>query len=232
MRSVAPRLTVFAALWAAVPVQAGLLITQYYEGASNNKWVELTNTSSNSIDLSGFKIGIWTNASTENWKTATGTPNNTISLTGTLAPAVSFLVGNSAAVLPSYAVANLSTGSLSPNGDDSIVLYTNASGYATTDIVDAVGFTDAGNEGGDTSWVRVSLGTGYSLTTGSTVVDFPAVWSQASNSAVDNAAVGTNERLGVFLVPEPSALALGGLGLVAGCSLAARRLRGRVSTKN
>ena len=45
-----------------------IVISQYYEGSSFNKWVELANTSDAAISLDGYVLTRWANASTEAWK--------------------------------------------------------------------------------------------------------------------------------------------------------------------
>ena len=113
------------------------------------------------------------------------------------------------------------------NGDDSLTLWTGAT-FSTESIIDAIGFTDLGNEGADTSFVRISNAAGWNTTSGSTVENFPSVWSEVTLAAVADAAVGSNERLGfstVAVVPEPSTyamLALAGAGF-AGYVIRRRR---------
>jgi hypothetical protein len=40
-----------------------LIISQYYEGASNNKWIEIYNPGSSAVDLlaGGYRLGLWSN---------------------------------------------------------------------------------------------------------------------------------------------------------------------------
>ena len=46
-----------------VPVaRAEVVISQYYEGTSFNKWLELSNTSDTAISLDGFVLTRWANA--------------------------------------------------------------------------------------------------------------------------------------------------------------------------
>ena len=56
---------------AAVSSQGAVLITQYYEGPSTNKWIEITNTGTTSVNLAtlNYKLSIYTNAAAENYKT-------------------------------------------------------------------------------------------------------------------------------------------------------------------
>ena len=207
-----------------------VIFTQYYEGTSNNKWIEIKNISQTSIDLDlgVYKLSIWTNANTEAYK-SDGTPSGTLALTGIMASGEVRLIYNGAATLPAYALTYdprlINNTVANFNGDDSLTLWTGAT-FSTASIIDAVGFTDAGNEGTDTSFVRISNAAGWNTTSGSTVENFPSVWSEVTLAAVADAAVDSNERLGfstVAVVPEPSTYALLALSGLALAGYAARR---------
>ena len=45
-----------------------IIFTQYYEGSSNNKWVEITNIGDITVDLNTYQVAVWSNANTEAWK--------------------------------------------------------------------------------------------------------------------------------------------------------------------
>ncbi len=198
--------------------QSQILITQYYEGSSSNKWIEITNIGASAVNLgtSNYKLSLWSNANTEAYKT-NGTPTQTFSLTGTINSGATFLFNNSAATLPTYATATASNNSvINFNGDDSLTLWIGVT-FSTASIVDAIGFTDLGNEGADQSFLRISSSAGWNTTAGSEVTDFASVWSTTTNAAVDTAGIGTNERLGVStlsVIPEPSTYALLGIGML------------------
>jgi len=91
-----------------------LIITEYIEGSSYNKAIEIYNGTGSSIDLSAYSIEIYYNGNT--------TAGNTINLSGTLANDDVFVVAHSSANSTILAVADLVTGSYSPNGNDAIVL--------------------------------------------------------------------------------------------------------------
>ena len=184
---------------------AAVIISQYYEGASNNKWIELYNTSTVALDLttSDYRLGVWSNSSREVWKAGTAAGSN-VDLNVTIPAHGTILIANSSATLPTYATATVGSGSLSFNGDDSVVLYTGAS-YAFANVVDAIGLT--GTTAADTSFVRKS-----SVTTGVNGDFNASTWTTFTNSAVDNASISNNEYLGTHAVPEPAAAVLGAFG--------------------
>ncbi len=201
---------------------AQLLFTQYYEGTSNNKWVELKNLGNTAIDLSNYSLSLYTNGNAENWKTGSTTGALTYAMTGNLAAGAVYLVANPSATLPSYAVANATNGTaINFNGNDSIVLWNDSLAFSTNQIVDALSFTNAGNQGADNSFVRLTTGAGYNLTAGSSITNFTSVWglaggaanNAASLNAVANATNTSNEYLGYATVPEPSVFVLMGVAL-------------------
>ncbi len=177
-----------------------LMITQYYEGAGTSKWIEISNIGAASIDLAsgGYRVGHYNNASAEGYKTDVA-PNFTMALTGSLAAGQSLLLGNSGNTAPVYASSHtplLNDNSvINFNGNDSIVLYTTAT-FATANIVDAIGFTNAGNEGVDKAFVRTATTAGHSTVSGSDVLDFSSSWTQVTNATVDSATADTDNRLG------------------------------------
>lgn len=198
--------------------QGAVLITQYYEGPSTNKWIEITNTGTTSVNLGTltYKLSLFSNAAAENYKTS-GAVTATLNLSGILAGGASFFYGNTANTTPAYATLTETANDnnvINFNGNDSIALWTGTT-FATANVVDAIGFTNAGNEGVDKSFVRLNTNQGWNTTSGSDVLDFSTVWSQVTLTTVDNATAGTEARLGFSAVPEPSTALLGGLGLLA-----------------
>ncbi len=187
-----------------------VIISQYYEGASNDKYIELYNTSADPVDLTDYRLTVWTNASAQNWKTATGSPNNNTSLSGITIPGNSFwLLKNTGAAAPSYASTNANStlsGALGGyNGNDSVVLYVGATN-AIANIVDAVSFTELGNEGQDKTFYRLSNTTGYDLTAGTTVLTYPAVWASKTLAEVASAASTDAWYLNYYTAPQAPTL--------------------------
>jgi hypothetical protein len=178
-----------------------LIISQYYEGASYDKWIEIFNPGASAVDLGsdGYYLGLWSGDNREAWKTGTA-PYSSEALTGTIPAGGVYLVSHTSAALPSYALpADLQSTVCNFNGDDSVVLYTGET-FAFANVTDAVGLT--GNTAANKSFVRKT-----SVTAGVNT-DFNADdWDEFSNAAVDSATPGLNEYLGyhstgpaVFLV--------------------------------
>jgi hypothetical protein len=60
------------------------------------------------------------------------------------------LLAHPSATLPAYATADMTAAYLAFDGSDSVVL-----GDGGTNTIDVIGFSDAGNQGADTSFVRI-----------------------------------------------------------------------------
>jgi len=90
---------------------ANVLITEYVEGSSNNKAIEISNLGSDTVDLAAqeYKVELFNNGRTE--------AGYSLSLTGTLAPNASFVIYNSSAA-PDFVFE-------APNGVSSTVTYFN-----------------------------------------------------------------------------------------------------------
>jgi len=121
---------------------ATLFISEYIEGSSYNKALELYNPSSNDIDLAieGYTLGRFSNG---------GTSATNISLSGIIAANSTFVIAHTSANDDIQAVADLLTGSLSHNGDDAYIL------YKGDDVVDSFGNVgeDPGSEWGTDDFV-------------------------------------------------------------------------------
>ena len=75
---------VAVALALSPQLHAELLISEYVEGSSNNKAVELVNLGSQTVDLSQYKLQMFFNGNT--------TAATTINLTGNLAPGAVYVI--------------------------------------------------------------------------------------------------------------------------------------------
>lgn len=115
-----------------------LIISEYYEGASNDKYIEIYNGTSASIDLTAYKISIYSNGNT------TATLPECL-LTGTIAAGATHIIANSSANVTILGLADETSGSLGFNGDDAVALRT--TGNAIIDVIGVIG-TDPGTEWG------------------------------------------------------------------------------------
>lgn len=169
-----------------------LIISQYYEGANNDKWIELTNVGSGDASLTGIYLAVLANANAD--APEGKTPNQwdllTTVLSGqsTLAPGASLLFKHSSAALPAYATGVASNAAGGFSGDDIVFLTTTNTTTAWANRIDVIG--NGNTWGSNTSFYRNPGIAGPNTTY------TPAEWTQATNAAVDSAAAGTSERLG------------------------------------
>jgi hypothetical protein len=178
-----------------------LLITQYYEGDTGfNKYVEITNTTGSPINLSGWHLVRWANEDAGNWKitgTSIGGSSGDIALAGSLAAGQTAVFAHTSAAAPiAAASAFAADNKINHNGNDSYALYEGS--VSPENLRDAVAFTNSGNEGADKSFVRISSGNGFDFTAGTSILNYAAVWQQATLATVNAAAVGQNEYLGTY----------------------------------
>ncbi|MEZ5001690.1 MAG: HYR domain-containing protein [Chitinophagales bacterium] len=95
---------------------ADLFISQYIEGSGNNKCIEIFNGTGASVDLGAgnYNLLIYFNGSTS--------PGQDIALSGVIAAGDVFVICNSSATSTFTALADQTSGSVSFNGDDAVVL--------------------------------------------------------------------------------------------------------------
>ena len=118
---------------------AGLYFSEYVEGSSFNKALEIHNNTGSAVNLAGggYSVQMFFNGAT--------TPNLTIALTGTVAADDVYVVTNQSASAPILAVADqVTTATNWFNGDDAVVL---TQGSTVLDSIGQVGF-DPGTEWG------------------------------------------------------------------------------------
>jgi hypothetical protein len=142
LRKITPMLALAAIMMAPNWGWGQIIISQVYEGASNNKWIEITNVGSSTVDLASpvqYKLGIWTVTGDGGEGAISGAPTNSVSLEGSLAPGGIFLLKNSSASAtvphnPMPTAANSNSTVCAFNGNDALALFT-----GTSTIVDAFG---------------------------------------------------------------------------------------------
>lgn len=210
---------------------ADLVISQYYNNGSGNKWIELFNSGASAVNLGNYSVGLWSDANAEGYKTGAAPTASNVLPSVSLSSGGVFLISHPDAAFPPGVIADLKVGPvMNFNGNDSFAIYT-AGAYSTGSLVDAVGFTNTSTIM-NRSYVRLSLDQGYSLASGSTVLNYPTIWSSTLVGVVNVAEPGTDARLGsttlkaavaVAAIPEPTAALFGSLvATVMGLTVARR----------
>ncbi len=129
MRFVAVALLLALIVAPATPAAAAseLYISEYVEGSSNNKALEVFNDTGSAVDLAagGYNVQVYFNGGT--------TAGLTINLTGTVATGDVFVLAHASAAPAILAVADQTNGAGWFNGDDAIVL------RRGTTVIDSIG---------------------------------------------------------------------------------------------
>lgn len=123
-------------------VNAQLIITEYVEGGSFNKAIELSNLSDAELDLTGYSVSLYSNGAT--------TATDSLALTGTLAAQSALVVYNPGAENEFKILDGVESNVASFNGDDALLVTFNGS------IVDSFG--QYGSDPG-TSWTSGDFNT-------------------------------------------------------------------------
>jgi uncharacterized protein len=182
---------------------ADLFFSEYVEGSSNNKALEIYNNTGATVDLAaeGYVVQMYFNGN--------ATAGLTIPLTGTVTNGDVFVLAQSSASAAILAQADQTNGSGWFNGDDAIVL---RKGGASGAIVDAIGQigVDPGTEWGTglTSTADNTLRRKASVTTGDTnpsdAFDPSAEWDGFATDTFN----GLGSYSGTSPEPEPEPPAL------------------------
>lgn len=160
-----------------------LIISEYVEGSSNNKYVEIFNGTGAAVDLSNYELRLYTNGAS--------TPSNTNVLSGTLANNTTVVYKNASATVYTGSATNQT--SVAFNGDDAVALYK----ISTASFVDIFG--RIGEDPG-ASWtsgafttVDKTLVRNSNITSGVTITSdttgFPTLateWTQSNIDVVTN----------------------------------------------
>jgi hypothetical protein len=93
-----------------------LLFSEYGEGSSNNKWLEVFNGTGSAVDLTPYSVKLGANG---------GTWGNTLNMSGTLADGDVYVIANSSANATILAAADVTSTVTYYNGDDAVGLFNN-----------------------------------------------------------------------------------------------------------
>ncbi len=180
---------------------AQLLITQYYEGPSNDKYLEITNMGSTTYDLAAEGVYAYLFANERADDPASTTASLGQALSGIIAPLASVVFKNGLAAEPVYA-ADIGQGVnfCGFNGDDLVILSyatdgLTSTGSAWSQRIDVVG--DGSDWGQDVSFRRKA-----EVNSPNTEFSF-GEWTTVSITSVNTAANGTTDYLGFHLSALP-----------------------------
>jgi predicted extracellular nuclease len=159
-----------------------LFISEYIEGSSNNKYIEIYNPTSASIDLSSYDLVKYTNGS--------ATVSNTLTLSGSIAAQSTYVIENSSEALGVTADLSTSNAVMDFNGDDAIALRKSSTNI---DVIGQIG-TDPGSQwtgtvctvGTADGVLRRNSSISIGDSNGSDVFDPDTEWTCATNDDVSN----------------------------------------------
>ncbi|MGE6553822.1 chitobiase/beta-hexosaminidase C-terminal domain-containing protein [Exiguobacterium artemiae] len=162
----------------------GVILSEYIEGSSNNKAIEIYNGSGQIINLSDYTLVQYTNG---------GPTESKITLSGTIEPGKTFVIANSSANADIKGKAQQTTGSLNFNGNDPVAL---KKGDVVLDIIGPVGSsTDFAK---DTTLVRKS-----NVTAGSKTYE-PSQWTSFPVDTLTDLGTHAAEAGDILVAPTAS----------------------------
>ncbi|ALO17307.1 Extracellular ribonuclease precursor [Salinivirga cyanobacteriivorans] len=160
-----------------------LIFSEYVEGSSSNKYIEIANFTGGSVDLSDYEVRLYSNGNT--------TASQTEVLSGTLADKDVYVIGNADGTLYTEDITSNVTWF---NGDDAVELYNTSTGL-TVDIIGCIG-EDPGSAwtSGSHSTANQTLVRKSSVTSG--VISNPASGFPTLESEWDSYSEDENSYLG------------------------------------
>lgn len=185
-----------------------LFISEYVEGSSNNKYIEIYNPTSAAINLSGYSLELYSNGSL--------TALSTQPLSGTIPAYGTIVYANSAATIYSGTV--ISTSVCNFNGDDAIALL---NGSAYIDIIGTIGedpgsaWTGAGGRSTENRTIRRNASV-QSGVTSNPANDFPTFDSEWEVYNQDDIS-GLGNHLSDCEVPSPELQLVDEAGIDQNC---------------
>ena len=175
------------------PLPSPVIISQYYEGTSTNKWLELSNLSDQPVNTASpqLKLALYNISGDAGTINITGTPSQVVSLNITIPAHGTVLIGNSlngteVPYITNASAAQISNAVINFNGNDGVALLD-----ANNNVIDAFG---QGLNAKDVSYVR-----NLNITAGSATFNVND-WELTTIQTVQNAADDDDPlRLGVYL---------------------------------
>jgi len=174
-----------------------LIISQYYEGASNDKWLEITNIGTSVADLTSYYLGLWSNTNSPSGNASSDLQLSSVQ--ATLNPGSSILIQNGSASLPSYA-SGTSSAVANFNGNDPVALMQD--GVDWSDRIDCI--YNSGTWGSNKSFYRKS--SIINGNTGISTLDGTGEWIEVTNATVDGASSSNTEYLGTHVYTAPGSV--------------------------
>ncbi|HET6625840.1 MAG TPA: lamin tail domain-containing protein, partial [Nocardioidaceae bacterium] len=130
-------MTPLAAVGPASAASGDLFFSEYVEGSSNNKAIEIYNGTGATVDLAGYSVQVFSNGNSN-----VGT---TVDLIGSVLDGDVFVLADNDAVAEILTVANQTTTKSLWNGDDAVVLTHDG---AAVDVIGQIGLGDDAAEWG------------------------------------------------------------------------------------
>lgn len=106
-----------------------LFFSEYVEGSASNKALEIYNPLATTVDLTGYKVQLYSNGSTS--------PSTNFNLSGTIAAGGVYVIAASQADSLIKLLADTTSGSINFNGNDAVALLY---GTDTLDLIGVIGF--------------------------------------------------------------------------------------------
>lgn len=184
----------------APALQAEPFFSEYVEGSSNNKALEIYNPSNSPLDLTGYNIKVFSNGAV--------TAGKTVNLSGQIAAKSVLVLVDTASVQElkdKQTSATLNLGSGNFNGDDAVALY---NGSTLVDVIGQIGFRPSGSWGsGDVRTADKTLVRKAAVTQGdnnsSDAFDPLAEWDSFPVNTFSNLGLHVMDGEGGGTDPEP-----------------------------
>ena len=173
------------------PVSHPLIISQYYEGNANNKWIEITNISNKTTSENTYYLALYRNEATQH---PIGIKPSSKKLIPSIAPGQSIKFSASLNVTaPTYAIdgREIKTSVCNFTGDDILVISSSDTESCWAERTDVIGYS--GNWGANLSMVRKYGCDAANANTGYQESD----WLISTIEAIDLAEQDSNLSIGV-----------------------------------